>query len=65
MKKRLMALLLVVGTMAIALVGCKKKTDCELCGKEAKCQEYKGEYVCDSCYDGLKALEGLGNMFGQ
>ena len=43
----------------------KKKTDCAVCGKEAKCQEYKGEYVCDSCYDGLKALEGLGNMFGQ
>ena len=35
MKKKLMALLLVVATMSVALVGCKKKTEC-VARKETK-----------------------------
>ena len=64
MKKKLMALLLVVATMSVALVGCKKKTECALCGDVEKCEKYKGDYYCSECYEGLKAIEGIGNMLG-
>ena len=58
MKKKLMALLLVVATMSVALVVCKKKTECAACKETKKCQEYMGEYFCDDCYDMVKALSG-------
>ena len=58
MKKKLMALLLVVATMSVALVGCKKKTECAGCEKTKKCQEYMGEYFCDDCYEMVKAFAG-------
>lgn len=58
MKKKLMALLLVVATMSVALVGCKKKTECAICGDRERCREYMGERVCDDCYDDIKDFMG-------
>ena len=53
-----MALLLVVATMSVALVGCKKKTECAICGDRERCREYMGERVCDDCYDDIKDFMG-------
>lgn len=55
--KRFVVLLLAL-SMIFALVACgggTKTTNCELCGKEAKCKSitYEGEtgWFCSDCYD--------------
>lgn len=55
------ALLLTVGLFS----GCGPKKDCDLCGREQSAtHQAEGMWLCDSCYEGYKALESLLNMAG-
>lgn len=64
MKKFKKALLVSSAVLVVALsaVGCKKTTDCEMCGEEKKCSKvkYEGEeaWLCESCEDLFNALKG-------
>ena len=57
-----------VGLMSMSLVGCAKKTECELCEQTKKCNEYEASYggetetgwFCDDCADQMEALMNLG-----
>lgn len=56
MKKKVMKIAAVIGiiTMTVGFAGCKKKTECEWCGKMAKCEtvylSMLGEYsMCEEC----------------
>lgn len=56
MKKKVMRIAAVIGiiTMMVGFAGCKKKTECEWCGKMAKCEtvylSMLGEYsMCEEC----------------
>ena len=50
--------------LSMSLMGCKKKTECDVCGEVKRCDKYEflGEeiYMCDDCH---KELEALGSMF--
>lgn len=56
-----------VGLMTMTLVGCSKKTECELCGETKKCYEYEasagGEtetgWFCDDCAEDMESLFSL------
>lgn len=57
--KKLCCVLAIVMTMGL-LSGCGPKKDCELCGKEKSAShQFEGMWLCDSCYEGAKALESL------
>lgn len=49
--------------LAMSLMGCRKKTDCSMCGEVKKCDLYVStrvgteSYICDDCIDDLKSLE--------
>lgn len=67
MKKKLSRAVILASAfmmLSIGLMGCKKKTECELCGEVKKCEQYEilGEkgYMCDDCHD---QLEAIGSMF--
>lgn len=53
-----------VGIMSMTLVGCAKKTECEICGETKKCNKYEvsaaGEtetgWLCDDCADDMEEL---------
>ena len=55
------------GLMTMTLVGCSKKTECELCGETKKCYEYEasvdGEtetgWFCDDCAEDMESLFSL------
>lgn len=53
MKKRIVAILLVLVALSTLLFGCKKKTECDFCGEMARCDTIKiwGEEcnICDDC----------------
>ena len=56
MKKKVMKITAVIGiiAMTVGFAGCKKKTECEWCGKMAKCEtvylSMLGEYnMCKEC----------------
>lgn len=57
MKKIL--LIMLTCTLCISLVGCKKKTECDLCLTEDKCTYYDDAYYCDECYETIKYYEEL------
>ena len=65
--KKLVALATLSALMSLSLVGCAKKTDCELCAEEKKCHEYEatieGEkesgWFCDDCADSMESLVKL------
>lgn len=63
MKRRIFAMLLLALIMATLLVGCKKKTTCELCEEEKWCEkvEYDGEtgYLCPDCKEEFEDLKDL------
>lgn len=62
MKKRVIAIVLMLVALSTLLVGCKKKVQCESCGKVARCSTVKilGEetYMCDDCLDEWNELFG-------
>ena len=73
MKKKVMRIAAVVGiiAMTVGFAGCKKKTECEWCGKMAKCEtvylSMLGEYsMCEECQsyvlpmsENLKGMDSL------
>lgn len=65
MKKKIFAYVAIALVMAMCLVGCKKKTECDGCGEVKKCDQYEfdGEkvWMCDDCHDTLEALNNLLN----
>ena len=65
--KKIIATLLVVLSFATLLVGCSKKTECDICEEVKKCNSKKimGEkiWICDDCQDKLDALGSLFNQF--
>lgn len=55
--------------MCLSLVGCAKKTECELCGEEKKCKEYEAELMGESnsgwfCNDCAETMEEQIKAFG-
>lgn len=65
MKKRIVALLLVVS--ALSMLGGCKKVECELCGDEEYCKNYEidGEKykLCEDCIEDMEELKELGESF--
>ena len=63
MKKFKKVLLVASAVLVVALgvVGCKKTTECDGCGKEKKCSKYEilGEEVwfCDDCGEGVEEVK--------
>jgi len=69
MKKNVKKLLLVCSVttlMALALTGCAKKTECDVCQEDKMCNEYEvsgfGEsedvWMCKDCYKDIKDEAG-------
>ena len=50
--------------LAAGFAGCKKRTECEICGETKSCheQEYLGQkiMICDGC---KASIDSLGEMF--
>lgn len=48
--------------LSMGLAGCKKETDCSMCGEVKKCEKYVStrvgteSYICDDCIDQLEKL---------
>lgn len=65
--RRIIAILCLVVILVTLLTACGKTGKCENCGKTAKLKKftYEGEsaWVCDDCYNQLKALTDLANAF--
>lgn len=62
MKKKALKVTALAGIMTLMLVGfagCKKKTECDICGELARCSSYKSELLGDIeiCKDCKKSLE--------
>lgn len=61
MKKLSLAAMILV--LTLSLFGCKKETDCSMCGEVKKCDKYVStrtdteSYICDDC---IQELEDLG-----
>lgn len=62
MKKKIVAMVLILAVLPSTLVGCKEKVKCDFCGEIARCEttEVWGEelYICDDCLDELNELMG-------
>ncbi len=66
MKK--VALVSVFVVLSMSLVGCKKETDCSMCGEVKKCDLYVStrvdseSYICDDCIQDLEEL-GMSDLY--
>lgn len=64
--KRVVALVLVIASMAVLLCACGK-FKCDLCGEEKSGKKYTGEVLGEEityCKDCKEDLEDLGDLFG-
>ena len=64
--KRIIALVLVIASLAILLCACGK-FECDLCGKEKSGKKYTDELLGEEityCEDCKEDLEDLGNLLG-
>ena len=70
--KKLVVLTTLSALMSLSLVGCAKKTECEGCGEEKKCHEYKATYegesetgwFCKDCAEDMEeVIEALGGKW--
>lgn len=65
--KKVTVMVGLVSMMALSLTGCKKKTECEMCGETKSCYKYEitydgdseSGYLCDDCADTMKSLTEL------
>lgn len=63
--KRIIAIVLFALMICACFASCAKEFTCDMCGQTVKSKEHKEEIMgetismCDSCYDGWKALGSL------